>query len=485
MGSRIWNREIPNERFYRASYLILAAIIALLLGGAIGILSPLIWTVMFGVIAMAVILILRWNELAVTIILAVQLYVDWYLGLEVVSLVMAIAFLVIFFLTRSSRYPWVEPRALWLWAVFLLLSIPPAIRGALTRWDAGFYYPNIIFGALIRFWLGTFVARNVASLRLFFQILAVFGTLIALHTIILAKTGVFLFESSHVAAQLIEASKYELGANSGIYRLGSFFTQPNFSGTFFAMMICVALGLYVDNPSPLKKGLYLVEMFLMVLALLYTYSASAWLATGAGIFVFVILAGRMRYRIQICLIIIVATTILLVGFSTQVGILINHAQDPSELILRNGVWQTALRVIQAFPMTGVGLGHEAYLERAEPYRVAAQYKPFDHPHNSYLELGAEAGLPVLFVFLALLSFALWHALRNWVRADERTRSLLGAGIAVSAVLIVNSWSNQGWTLPPLAALGWMILGAVSSPLLAESQNNEKAQEKSDDVTKHS
>ena len=87
-----------------------------------------------------------------------------------------------------------------------------------------------------------------------------------------------------------------------------------------------------------------------------------------------------------------------------------------------------------------------------------------------------AGIPVLLVFLALLSVALWWALRNWKRADLRSRSLIGAGIAAVIALSFNSWSNQGWTLPPLAALGWVILGSVSSPLLMKKQNKDTLKE---------
>ncbi len=126
-------------------------------------------------------------------------------------------------------------------------------------------------------------------------------------------------------------------------------------------------------------------------------------------------------------------------------------------------------MIKAFPLTGVGLGYQAYLLRADPYRVAAQFVPLSHPHNSYLEWGAMAGLPVLIVFMALLLFNLWLALRNWTSMDVYTRPLLGAGIAAVIALSINSVSINGWTLPPLAAVGWLILGIISSPLLVKNR----------------
>jgi O-antigen ligase len=474
LSSRVSSiKSIKENTTLFSPFLILATLIALAAVGAIGLFSA---SFVVGAIIMALIVLLRRDEVAITAVLLVSLYYDWYQAYRVMALILMAALLIIFFLNRSLKHPWVAPRALWLWALFLGLAIFPAIRGALTVHDFIIYYPSIVLGALIMFWLGTFVARDATSIRRFFNALVVFGMLIALHSIIQVTTGITLFESPQATNYLLSVSNYQLSASSNVYRLGSFFIQPNFSGTFFAIMFFIPLGLFIESTSFFGKVYYLVGMALMLAGLLVTYSASAWIATGAGTLVFVILVGRNRLRFQILLFIIALLIGMLVLFPVQTNLLIQHAADPSELALRNAVWQTALRVIRAYPLTGVGLGHLAYLQRAEPYRVIAQIKPFDHPHNSYLEWGAMAGIPVLLVFLALLSVALWWALRNWKRADLRSRSLIGAGIAAVIALSFNSWSNQGWTLPPLAALGWVILGSVSSPLLMKKQNKDTLKE---------
>jgi len=329
---------------------------------------------------------------------------------------------------------------------------------------------------LIMFWLGTIVGRNSASVRSLFKWISIFTMLIALHTIIQATTGTFLFESSHVSAYLASVSNYDLDGTPGINRLGSFFIQPNFSGAFFAMMTLIPIGLFAETTSLSGKIFYLAEIGIFLIALLFTYSGGSLLAIIGGVVVFLVLVGRNSYRIMISLLVIFAVMAAFLWFPSQVYLLLQHLSNPRELVLRNGLWQTAIGVIQAFPLTGVGLGHLAYLQRAEPYRVIAQYRPYDHPHNSYLEWGAMAGLPVLFVFLALLSSALWHALGNWMQADRRTRSLFAAGIAAIISLSISSLANQGWTLAPLAALGWLILGAISSPLLFKSSSEMKQRE---------
>ena len=466
------NREnIQRNRFYLATSF-LAVVIALIMGGAIGILGTYALVVILGGLIITSLLIFRQDELALVVVIAVQLIVDWYLNLYFVSKLIALVSLLLFFLARSRRYPWVEPRALWLWALFLILPIPAVLQGDHQPSTLAFYYPNIFFGALVMFWLGMLVARNKSHLRTLFQALAFLGALFAIHTIIQAATGIFVFNTPYINAY-IATNKFILTDSAGVARAGSFLQNPDWNGTFFAMMLFLPFGLFAEASSFPLKILYMAEMLLMLIALLFTYSVGAWIAVSGGIGAFILLAARSYYRVLVPVLVVMIGVIAVNVFQTQIDLLLQHASSPGELSLRTGAWQTAITVIRAFPLTGIGLGFYNYAQRAEPYRVPAQYIPLAHPHNSYLELGAMAGLHVLIVFLALLLFALWLAWRNWIQVDRGTRCLLGGGIAAVMALSVNSVSVNGWTLPPLAAIGWLVLGATASPLIKRKQSGEK------------
>jgi len=479
LKSSMGDWKIPNERFSIPSlFLFVSVVIALLLAAVSGGLDPLYSLIAIGLVFLLVIIVLCQFELAATIILAVHLYVDWYLGYKIVGTAMALGLLLLLFLAQgpgSPRHSWVSPRGLWLWALFLALTIFPTIQGAITLGDAFYYYPNIIFGAFIIFWLGMVIARNSVHLRTLFKLLAAFGTLLAIHSLIQAATGTFLFASARAEIYLAQTNYTLLG--SDIQRIGSIFFNPDWNGTFLAMMLFLPLGLFVETTSFVERLLYIGEMFFMLVALLSTYSNGGWVGAFAGIMVFVFFLGRGHYRLYTFFALALVALIVLVSFPAQINLQLYHATDPAELSIRTGTWQTAIRVIEAFPLTGIGLGLTNYLQRAEPYRVSAQVIPLAHPHNSYLELGAMAGLPVLLVFVALLLFALWQVWRNWMQADEATRSLLGGGLAVIISLSVNSISINGWTLPPLAAIGWLILGSIASPLILKKQPVEPAAEK--------
>ena len=420
-----------------------------------------------GALAMVLIVLLRLDELTVAIILAVHLYVDWFLGLHLIGILMALMLLFVYYFARSSDHPWVEPRLLWLWALFLVLTIYPAIYGGQLRlYDLATFYPSIILGSFLMFWLGTLIVRDSVRLRRLLKFLALLGMLLAVHTIIQATTGIFLFGSQRVNDLLSQVGNYQL-TNSTATRAVSFLIDPNWNGTLLAMMAFLPLGLFFESSSLLGKALYLFETILILVALLFTYSNSGWVGAIAGIIIFMLFAGSKRSGLLVLSFIFLSGVILIVFFPNEINIQLQHASNPQEVIQRVGAWQTALQTIRAFPLTGIGLGYQAYELRTQPYSALEQ-GIFSQPHDSYLEWATMAGIPVLLVFVALVLCALWIALRIWARADARSRALIGCGIAAIVSLTMSSITIDGWTHPVMAEIGWLVLGAITSPLLAKS-----------------
>lgn len=464
------NLSLQRGKVFLFASAIVIVIALVLLGGVLGTVSISTEVLITGTFLFLVVLALRQYELAVVMIVIIHIYMDWFLGKEIVGTVVALVLLLLLFLIRSPQYPWVMPGALWLWCLFLVIALPPTIRGSRGNYELAFYYPSTILGAFVMFWLGMLAARDKMHLKTFFQMLAGLGTLLAIHTIIQATTGRVVFGTSGFDTYLAQVSNFMLSSSAS--RAGSFFLNPDWNGTFFAVVFFIPLGLFAEASSLLLKFLYFVLALLMLIALLFTYSLGAWIGALAGILTFALFVGRRYYHLLIPILMIIAGALLMLIFPTEINLLLQRLSNPNEVALRSGAWQTAISVIRAFPLTGVGLGPATYLQMSQPYRSRAQYIPLAHPHDSYLEWGAEAGLPVLIVFLALLLYALWQAWRNWKKVDTGTRCLLGAGIASVIAISINSLSINGWTLPPLATLSWLILGSLTSPLVRRAHAHE-------------
>ena len=472
MNTSLWNSGAIGDSRWGTSissllFPLISIIIALPVGVILARFDLYLTVAAIGALAITNLIILRQDLLAATLILAVRLYFDWYLGFAFIAPIAAAVLVCTYFLFRSPRFPWAVPRALWLWGVWLIIAIFPSLHGV-NSLDSTYYYFNIIAAPLAMFWLGTLLARDKASIVRLFNLLAAFATLIAIITIIEAVTGALLFKSSRFDVALALSSNFDLGTSSGttnISRAGAYFVNPDGNGGFCAMMLFIPFGLLLQKSSPLQKVLYVAEILLISLALVYTYSVGALIAALGGFVAFTLLLGRTRHRLLLPLCVAGAVLLFFVLFPYQIGLLIGHSQAPREWSGRIGAWETGIRVIAAFPLTGIGLGRYVYYVRGNPFRVPAQNGLLSHPHNSYLELAALGGLPLGIVFIVLFLFIVCTVLRHWLQADVSTRTLIASGLAVVVALSVYSLSATGWTYVPTETVGWLVFGVISSPLL--------------------
>ena len=177
--SNEWSRKISSDKDKRMTSLLASAfvplimiLLAVLLGSVLGTLDTSTAAFIVGALLLILVLALRQYELAVAMIVVAHIYIDWFLGREIVGTTVAVGLLFLLFIVRSPQYPWVNPSALWLWGLFLVITIPPTIQGAQgSSYNLAFYYPNTIFGALVMLWLGLLVARDKIHLRTLFQVL--------------------------------------------------------------------------------------------------------------------------------------------------------------------------------------------------------------------------------------------------------------------------------------------------------------------------
>ncbi|WP_216368930.1 O-antigen ligase family protein [Dictyobacter arantiisoli] len=425
-----------------------------------------------------ILVILRLDILTAMIVVVIHLYADWYLGLHLIAPLLAIMLLIAYYLTRSTRHPWVQLRCFWLWGLFLGFTIYPAIRGGLVMtYDAASFYPSDIMGALLMYWIGSLIVYDKWRLRFFFFLFSCLASLLALHTLYQNFTGTILFASSKVAVFLSQSDvAYYQMSGTNVQRTGSFFIDPNWNGAFLAMAFFLPTGLFISETNCWRKLCALLMMTVILLALMCTYSTGAWVAFLFGIGVLCLFSGKMLYCIALPIASFCVAVLLATLFPSQIALQMRHISANNELSLRIATWQTALRVIRAHPWDGVGLGHQIYLIQSNIYRVPAQFVMLSHPHDSYLEWAAMAGIPVAGIFISLLIATLWLAYRNWRCFRGASRTLIGSGIAAMVTLSINSISINGWTHFALAMMAWLILGAISSPLLCTKDGSTDTQE---------
>ncbi len=131
---------------------------------------------------------------------------------------------------------------------------------------------------------------------------------------------------------------------------------------------------------------------------------------------------------------------------------------------RPEIWRRSLGMILDFPLAGVGLANWEVLYPA--YAGGKRIRPgfvYLRPHNDYIWIAAELGLPALAVFLGILVAAVILAGRHTqhVSSSPARFTLVAAAIGVAAVSghALFSFPRER---PTAVALLWLLLGIVSS-----------------------
>jgi O-antigen ligase len=415
--------------------------------------------------------LLRRDEMIAATIVAVGIIIDDYQlvalpgRLPLAGIGLAGLLVAVLFLTQSPSRPWVRVPNLWLWVLVLALSALAIPRDVFFA-DGLKYFATTLINSALLYVIGVQVARDLVRFRWLLIGLGVFAALMAVHTIIQGTTGIFLFITPQWSAWLNYKGGYAI--SGGTSRAGSFLINPDDNGVFMAMMLPILVGLAGGLRRWAWRLAAGVGAGLVLLGLFFTFSNASWIAVGVGAVVYVLLVARGRTRVILLVGGILAFMAITVGFPQEYQALLAHATRQRELELRIGAWETGLRVIQAFPLTGLGLGYQTYTVYADPFRAPLQNVTLTHPHNSYIEVAAMAGLPAGLLWLVILGGAFWRGVRLLMSLKGHQRALVGGVMVALIIVAVNSLATDGWTLAPQVIPDWLLLGAISSPALARA-----------------
>ena len=241
--------------------------------------------------------------------------------------------------------------------------------------------------------------------------------------------------------------------------LGGVFENPNDLAINIALNFPLALAFLLLAKGPLKKFLWMLALFIMVAGILLTYSRSGFLAmlvaVVIGLWQFGV-KGRRLHLIGVTMlgVILLAVVAPLIGlypkiWTDRMATIVSNSPQKLEESYDNGskeareeLFHLSLTYIARHPVFGVGPGN--FESVSGTWRVA---------HNTYTELGAEAGLPALFLFLLVLAAAvrnLWRVSRSQAFHDNVSIRVFTGAIWASfgAYLLGAAFSDTQYELFP-------------------------------------
>lgn len=240
------------------------------------------------------------------------------------------------------------------------------------------------------------------------------------------------------------------------------------SNTFaIGAMLCLPLAFYLMlEKRPAWERFYCLSCSIVTLAAVILGASRGGFLGLSVAFLLAALKSRRPFRTLALVSVLLIPTILILPQSPLRRLFHPDWVDNSAVVSRQVAWNGGLNMIKAHPFFGVGLGN--FKPLVMPYEDAEQ-KVQSVAHNSYLEIGAELGLPALCVFLALL-IATYHslekvrrqAIRSGARLLEGTAAGIQSGLAGYCV-------GAFFCTAQYEKLLWLLIGvSVCLPTLARS-----------------
>jgi putative inorganic carbon (hco3(-)) transporter len=219
-------------------------------------------------------------------------------------------------------------------------------------------------------------------------------------------------------------------------------------GAFLSEFVFIPLILLKLEKGLLKRSFLILLIVLAVTGCIFTYSRGAWIALAGGTIIYVWRHSKMLLGVVAALALLVGTTILPTSVidrwnmteDTQTGQLESSAQN------RVDVWQEGFEVVKSHPIFGVGYD-----------KFASVVAMHIEPHNAYLKIAAEQGVPALLVFLFLLCVALWNSMG--ARDPFEKEISVAFSACWVAFILVNMFGNR-YFREGLICYFWMFAGIV-------------------------
>ena len=264
-----------------------------------------------------------------------------------------------------------------------------------------------------------------------------------------------------------------LRSDEGLYAmvLTGPFGYPNAMAGFLLLAGGAALAMTRDGRSPAIRAGAMAAGGLALVGVLLTRSRGAWLAAGAGLVVWVVVERRKgwpRRRLWMWLggsSLLAALAWLSWNWGSFPPSLSRLADRPevSSLVWRWQILQWTWAMARDHLWWGVGPG--AFPVALTHYQ-RIPYVSGENPHNLYLELAVEYGLPAAILAVITLGGFLGRvgaAIRRTPDSDP-TRWRQAALLATLVAFAVHGLVDLDWSFPAIAATAATMLGLTSAHL---------------------
>jgi O-antigen ligase len=254
-------------------------------------------------------------------------------------------------------------------------------------------------------------------------------------------------------------------AEEGARRLASVYGSPNNVGLFLGRCIPFVLAFAILPLDKRRRIVSVIALGLMGIAALLTQSAGALFVgiPAAVVTVLILTLGRRARLILAALVVILLFAFVVSLQSARFARILDFTSGTNFFRIR--VWQSAVSLIQDYPVTGVGLDQFLYFFRGRYIMPDAWQEPnLSHPHNFVLDFWVRLGILGVVVFL-WMQVAFWtqarRAYQSWKTANPLVFALVAGAIGSMVNLLAHGLIDNSVYVQDLAYVFVFLLMLVN------------------------
>lgn len=242
------------------------------------------------------------------------------------------------------------------------------------------------------------------------------------------------------------------------YMNGTNYLMGNGTGTVAAFNVFVFSALLFDRSiNKYKRLLYLFGIISFCYILFQTTSRGAVVGFLISLFVFAMFLIYYNYdskKVKMIATILLILFIIITPYLMPERLLnkfgnLRNVYEHNSLKTRIVMWESSLHMIKQNPLLGVGVGNYQphylnYIDNISEEDLSKSSREHDHPHNMFLFIAAEQGIPSLIIFIIMIFIAIKISLFNIFRYKKFSfGNLIGIiSISMFIVFIIHSFVDS-------------------------------------------
>lgn len=244
--------------------------------------------------------------------------------------------------------------------------------------------------------------------------------------------------------------------------MGHFYRSVGFYGFYLTFAAFAMTVFFISSAFAIERGskgrwMRFVLPLLSFAAVLFTFARSIWLSFAGVIPVLGVVRGKKKdWWASIAILTLFGVSLILVPTLRYRA---ESIFDIKANETRIHLWETSLNISKDFRF--VGIGEDNFDFYFEKYKVPGYYDTTAHPHNDYLNVLINSGVPGLVFFLWLWIVALRSGILTWRKAGDSVvkTAALGGTLSLAGLMIGALFQDYYGSF--INCLGWwFVVGLI-------------------------